>query len=44
VYVVDTKGDIPAARPYAYPKGVPPITPWERWLTTPLLLAGPTAQ
>ena len=44
VYVVDTKGDIPPARPYAYPKGVRPITPWERWLTTPLLVAGSTVQ
>ena len=44
VYVVDTKGDIPPARPYAYPKGVRPITPWERWLTTPLLLTSSTVQ
>lgn len=44
VYVVDTKGDIPPARPYAYPKGVRPMTPWEQWLTTPLLVAGATVQ
>ena len=44
VYVVDTKGDIPPARPYAYPEGARPITPWERWLTTPLLVAGSTVQ
>jgi hypothetical protein len=44
VFVVDTKGDIPPARAYAYPKGIRPITPWERWMTTPLLLTSSTVQ
>jgi lipoprotein-anchoring transpeptidase ErfK/SrfK len=44
VFVVDTKGDIPPARPYAYPTGIRPITPWERWMTTPLLLTSSTVQ
>jgi L,D-transpeptidase-like protein len=41
VFVIDTTGRVPAAKPRNFPKGLRPMTPIERLMTLPMLLARP---